>query len=76
MREKDKDWGFPKNHMHKHIFDDILAKGVTRGYNTKYNENMHGGLKDSFQWRTNFCEVEEQVRHLLVYLSLVHLTLI
>lgn len=64
-REKDKNWSFPKNHTHKHVWDDILSKGVTRGANTKYNENMHGPLKDSFQWRTNFRQVEEQVRQII-----------
>lgn len=49
-REKDKKWLFPKNHTYKHVWDDILSKGVTRGANTKYNKNMHKPLKDSFQW--------------------------
>jgi len=30
---------------------------------------MHGGLKDSFQWRTNFREVEEQVHNWFAHLD-------
>ncbi|KAG1846280.1 hypothetical protein F4604DRAFT_1884179 [Suillus subluteus] len=37
-----KDWNFPKKHASSHLFDDILAKGATRNYNTKPNEKMHG----------------------------------
>ena len=44
--DSEKSWNFPKNHTHAHMFSDILAKGVTRGYNTKVNEGMHGPLKD------------------------------
>jgi len=59
--DSEKNWDFPKNHTHAHLFADILAKGVTRGYNTKVNEGMHGPLKDSYQLRTNFREFAEQV---------------
>ncbi|KAK0219165.1 hypothetical protein IW262DRAFT_1462797 [Armillaria fumosa] len=44
-----KSWNFPKIHSHKHMVDDILAKGVTLNYNTKPNEKMHGPLKDAYQ---------------------------
>lgn len=59
-----KNWGFIKNHTHVHMFDDIIAKGVTRNYNTKYNESMHKGPKESFQRRIggHFQAVAEQVR--------------
>ena len=57
----EKSWDFPKNHTHAHMFADILAKGVTRGYNTKVNEGMHGPLKDSYQLRSNFRDFSEQV---------------
>ena len=64
-REKDSDsayrWNFPKMHSHVHLFDDILAKGVTRNMNTKPNEKMHGPLKQSYQLQTNFKETDEQV---------------
>ncbi|KAG2109978.1 uncharacterized protein F5147DRAFT_745420 [Suillus discolor] len=44
--ESDKDWNFPKLHMLTHLFDDIEAKGASRNYNMKPNEQMHGPLKD------------------------------
>ncbi|KAK0436805.1 uncharacterized protein EV420DRAFT_1281073 [Desarmillaria tabescens] len=59
--EKPKSWNFPKVHSHRHLPDDILAKGVSRNYDTKPNENMHGPLKDAYQLRTNFKEVAEQI---------------
>jgi hypothetical protein len=43
------------------MFDDIELKGATRNYNTKPNEQCHGPLKDSYQLRTNFKNVESQV---------------
>lgn len=49
-----KSWDFPKNHIHKHTYDDILEKGSTKGFNTKYDEAMHGTIKDSYQHRGNF----------------------
>ncbi|EDR06114.1 uncharacterized protein LACBIDRAFT_329259 [Laccaria bicolor S238N-H82] len=36
-----KSWSFPKAHTHKHMFDDIQQKGVTRNYNRKPNEKCH-----------------------------------
>ncbi|KAG1903490.1 uncharacterized protein F5891DRAFT_946968 [Suillus fuscotomentosus] len=59
--EDDKNWNFPKLHMITHLFDDIEAKGVTRNYNTKPNEQMHGPLKDWYQHRTNFKNIAEQI---------------
>ncbi len=56
-----KTWDFPKVHSHKHLFDDIEAKGVTLNYNTKLNESMHGSFKESYQRRTNFKDFEKQV---------------
>jgi hypothetical protein len=56
-----KDWNFPKMHSHKHTFNDIEAKGVTRNYNTKPNEKLHEPLKDSYKLRTNFKDVANQV---------------
>jgi hypothetical protein len=44
-----------------HLFDDILAKGVTRNYNTKPNEKMHGPLRVIYHRRTNFKDVASQV---------------
>lgn len=42
-------WNFPKTHVHVHLFDDILAKGVSINANTKYDKAMHVTLKDSYQ---------------------------
>ncbi|KAK0475603.1 hypothetical protein EDD18DRAFT_1115974 [Armillaria luteobubalina] len=58
---KIKDWNFPKAHSHQHLFDDIEAKGITLNYNTKPNESMHGSFKESYQRRTNFKNVDEQI---------------
>lgn len=54
-------WNFPKMHSHMHLFDDIEAKGVTRNYNTKPNENLHGPLKTLYKLQTNFKNVGQQV---------------
>jgi hypothetical protein len=43
------------------MYEDIEAKGVPKGYTTKYNESMHTGLKDSFLLRTDFKNIAEQV---------------
>ena len=67
--EDSKSWLFPKRHTHAHMFDDIEAKGVTKNYNTKPSEQMHGTLKKTYSRITNFKEVEGQVcslAHLLV----------
>ena len=48
-------------HSRKHLFDDIEAKGVTRNYNTKPNEKLHGPLKESYKLWTNFKDVAGQV---------------
>ena len=62
-REKDlKNWEFPKNHIQADVFDDIIAKGATCVYNMKPNDKMHGSLKESYQWWTNFKNITEQVQ--------------
>ena len=61
MFENGKSWNFPKMHSHKHAFADIQAKGVTRNYNTKTNEKLHGPIKDSYHLRTNFRNVAVQI---------------
>ncbi|KAG2054244.1 hypothetical protein BDR06DRAFT_982466 [Suillus hirtellus] len=58
--ENNKGWSFPKMHMIVHIFDDIEAKGTTRNYNTKPNEQMHGPLKNLHQCWTNFKDFAKQ----------------
>jgi len=57
----DKNWNFPKAHMHKHVFADILQKGVTRVYNTKPNEKAHSPLKDFYELMSNFKDFAIQV---------------
>lgn len=52
--------------MHVHAFEDILAKGILRTYDSMLNEAMHGPLKDSYLLRTNFKEVAEQVSYLSI----------
>ncbi|THH17156.1 hypothetical protein EUX98_g9183 [Antrodiella citrinella] len=56
-----KTWNFPKAHTHKHGFDDIEAKGVTRNTNAKPNEQMHGPLRRSYDLRSNKKEVAGQI---------------
>ena len=48
-------------HTHDHVFDDIEAKGVTRNYNTKPNEKLHGPLKKAYLRMTNKRQVAGQV---------------
>lgn len=56
-----KNWDFPKMHSLVHLFDEIVAKGVTRNYNTKPNESRHRPLKRIYLLLTNFKDVAEQV---------------
>ncbi|KAJ3509094.1 hypothetical protein NLJ89_g5404 [Agrocybe chaxingu] len=56
-----KSWDFPKAHTHKHVFADILRKGVTKNFNTKPNEKAHGPLKEIYQLLTNFKNFIEQI---------------
>jgi hypothetical protein len=44
-----------------HLFDNILAKGVTWNYNTKVNEKMHGPLRAIYLQQMNFRDVAPQV---------------
>ncbi|KAG1826427.1 hypothetical protein EV424DRAFT_1600316 [Suillus variegatus] len=59
--ETGKNWNFLKKHSNVHVFDDILAKGATRNYNTKPNERMHGPLRAIYLRRTNFKNVATQI---------------
>lgn len=56
-----KSWDFPKIHSLQHLFDDIVAKGATRNYNTKTNESLNQPLKGKYHNQTNFRDVAEQV---------------
>ncbi|KAK0477147.1 hypothetical protein IW261DRAFT_1421348 [Armillaria novae-zelandiae] len=40
---------------------NIKAKGVMLNYNIKPNKSMHGSFKESYQHRTNFKNVNEQI---------------
>ncbi|KAG1781489.1 hypothetical protein EV702DRAFT_1041997 [Suillus placidus] len=71
-----KNWNFPKHHLAVHLFDNIKAKGVTRNFNTKPNEKAYRPLKRSYQLRTNFKQVADQVGHLLLLLDLYHWSLV
>lgn len=59
--EEMKSWDFPKMHSQLHLFDDIVAKGATRNYNTKTNESRHRPIKRVYIFLTNFKDVAEQV---------------
>ncbi|KAI5995972.1 hypothetical protein F5J12DRAFT_907101 [Pisolithus orientalis] len=75
MQHTAKNWNFPKNHTHMHVFDDIKAKGVTHNFNTKPNEKMHGPLKEAYQKQTNFKDIAQQilnVNHLGLVLEHIH----
>ncbi|KAG2034084.1 hypothetical protein BDR03DRAFT_993845 [Suillus americanus] len=58
-----KNWNFPKKHLISHVFDDILAKGMTRNYSTKPNEKMHGSVQKIYLQCTNFKNVASQILH-------------
>lgn len=47
--------------MHVHAFDDIRSKGVISLYNTLHNEPLHGPLKNTYTFLTNFKDVDAQV---------------
>ncbi|KAJ7360797.1 hypothetical protein DFH08DRAFT_921182 [Mycena albidolilacea] len=57
----DKNWNFPKAHLHQHLFDDIERKGVTRNFNTKISEPLHRPLRDAYHNQTNFKNVQPQI---------------
>ncbi|KAG6824695.1 hypothetical protein H0H92_006110 [Tricholoma furcatifolium] len=60
-----KSWNFVKLHLRQHLFDDIRNKGVSRNYNTKINEKMHGPVKTTYLRRTNFKNYDKQAKSLL-----------
>ncbi|KAK0475317.1 hypothetical protein EDD18DRAFT_1116093 [Armillaria luteobubalina] len=45
----------------KNVTSWSIPKGVTKNYNTKVNECMHGPLKEAYQTRTNFKNVADQI---------------
>lgn len=48
-------------HLRAHVFKDIMEKGVTRNYNTKVNENLHGPIKNIYEHIGNGKNVDEKV---------------
>jgi len=48
-------------HVLVHSFDNVREKGVSRNYNMKPNEKLHGLLKKCYLMRTNFRDVAPQV---------------
>jgi hypothetical protein len=44
-----------------HVFDDIEAKGASRGFGTHVNEKMHGPLRGSYRYNSNGKDVAKQV---------------
>ncbi|KAG6328349.1 hypothetical protein ID866_10740, partial [Astraeus odoratus] len=67
-----KDWNFPKIHALTHLFDDIIAKGVTWNYNKKPNEKCHRLLQQTHQQETNFKDVANQVNGIILSLVIVY----
>ncbi|KAJ6495988.1 hypothetical protein C8R45DRAFT_1052651 [Mycena sanguinolenta] len=61
MKFEDKNWNFPKMHLHKHVFDDIERKGVTKNFGTKIDESMHGPARAAYLRQTNFKNVTPQI---------------
>ena len=59
-------------HLAQHLFDDIVAKGVTQSYNTKTFEKMHGPLKALYLRRTNFKNTKGQVIQSIVSSACCH----
>ncbi|KAF8956317.1 hypothetical protein BDZ97DRAFT_1907242 [Flammula alnicola] len=62
--QADKNWDIPKMHLRVHAFDDIIAKGATRNYNTKINEGLHPPIKEFYEQIGNGKDVDEQIMHL------------
>ncbi|KAH9901641.1 hypothetical protein C8Q73DRAFT_636091 [Cubamyces lactineus] len=65
----DKNWNFPKGHTHQHLVYDIVEKGVSKNFNTKPFEKMHGVIKGIYQDQTNFKNVEAQIARIEHQLS-------
>jgi hypothetical protein len=57
-------------HSHVHAFPGIKEQGVTRNYNTKIFETMHGPIKDIYHAVGNQKNIEERVN------NLIHFTLV
>ena len=64
----EKNWNFIKNHSHHHAVQDILNKGVTKNFNTKIFEILHGALKAAYLAFTNFKDVAPKVYFSYIYI--------
>ena len=60
--ETRKNWNFPKIHLAKHAFQDIIEKGAVRNYSTRPNESHHGPIRKYYLRQTNRKDEAEQVR--------------
>ncbi|KAF8166643.1 hypothetical protein K438DRAFT_2065546 [Mycena galopus ATCC 62051] len=58
---EDKNWDFPKAHLHQHLFDDIECKGITKNFTTKISESVHGPVRAAYLRQTNFKNVQPQI---------------
>lgn len=66
-----KNWNFPKAHAVAHMFDDIESKGVTQNFNSKFNEKLHGLIKEIWEL-TNRKDIEPQVEFINIFRIHVH----
>ncbi|KAH9850401.1 hypothetical protein C2E23DRAFT_735177 [Lenzites betulinus] len=66
----DKSWNFPKMHTHQHLIQDVLSKGITKNYNTKPFEKMHGHIKSIYADQTNFKNIEDQITRIQHHTSI------
>jgi hypothetical protein len=57
----EKNWSFPKMHLHLHVFDDIMDKGAMSNMSTKPSEKIHGPIRKIYSNQTNFKNVADQV---------------
>ncbi|KAF7377675.1 hypothetical protein MSAN_00190400 [Mycena sanguinolenta] len=58
---EDKNWEFPKAHLHAHAFNNIVRKGVSKNFGTKIDESMHGLIRAAYLQQTNFKDVQPQI---------------
>ncbi|KAI0644335.1 hypothetical protein C8Q79DRAFT_913714 [Trametes meyenii] len=70
----EKSWNFPKNHTHQHLPFDIIGKGVSKGFNTKNSEKMHGILKEIYTDQTNFKDIYAQISRIEHHRSIAKIT--
>jgi len=59
-------------HLIQHLFDDIMAKGVTRNFTSKTFETLHGRLGVTYRRVTNYKDVTGQVSN-YYWISCLHI---